>query len=313
MFHLSARLDHAMMSSAVNRQRGLRSQRLDTRWIDSSVGCIRVFDSGGDKPCIVMSPDGPNVIEHYDAVITLLSEHFRVICFDMPGFGFSSPSKNYAHTLGHGARAIEAVMNQRAVKSATLAFSCANGFYAIRFAQLNPSRVDRLVLSQTPSLAAMHRWTERIVPSILKVPLMGQILSRVFRKKMAHGWYRVALPKKTPTEPYQRISAHSLRCGGCFSLAGVVQGLLRESSDTNRLKDVPCTVIWGGNDRSHSRTLPASLLDDVPHAQFILMDECGHFPDLENSQMFVQIVLQVAGLSHISPQTVGLDGLGVEG
>jgi pimeloyl-ACP methyl ester carboxylesterase len=99
---------------------------------------------------VVFVPDGPNVIEHYAGLILALSERLRVVCFDMPGFGHSLPR------LEQGANTVLAVLDRLDIRSATLAFSCANGFYALRAARLAPGRVSSLFLSRTPSLDAMH-------------------------------------------------------------------------------------------------------------------------------------------------------------
>jgi pimeloyl-ACP methyl ester carboxylesterase len=290
----SARLDALLSAGAVRRARRETGQdaALPTRWVNTTQAAIRVFDSGGDKPCLLLSPDGPNVIEHYAQLIALLVPHYRVLCFDMPGFGFSAPESDYDHSLQRGAQAMLELMDQLAVVKATLALSCANGFYAIRVAQTAPERVERLVLSQTPSLQAMHRWTDRVVPRVLKVPLLGQLVSRLWRQKMAASWYRIALPKATDKAPFHRVSQTALRCGACFSLAGVVQGLLREPADAARLQGMACTVLWGTQDRSHKLTPPNAILHDVPHAQVIVLENCGHFPDLEDPQRFVQTLLQ---------------------
>jgi pimeloyl-ACP methyl ester carboxylesterase len=138
----------------------------------------------------------------------------------------------------------------------------------------------------------MHLWTDRVVPKVLKLPLLGQLLSRMFRQKMAAAWYRIALPKTTDAKPFQNVSRHALRCGSCFSLAGVVQGLLREPKDSARLQTIPCTVLWGVQDRSHRFTQPNAILRDVPHAQVVVLEDCGHFPDLENPRRFMQVLLK---------------------
>jgi pimeloyl-ACP methyl ester carboxylesterase len=292
MAKLSAGLDAWLSAGAVRRARLASKTALSTRWADTEQGAIRVFDSGGDKPCIVLSPDGPNVIEHYAELIALMKPHYRVLCFDMPGFGFSAPASAYDHSLQCGAKAILELMDKFGIAKATLALSCANGFYAIRVAQIAPQRVERLLLSQTPSIEAMHLWTDRVVPKVLKLPLLGQLMSRMFRQKMATAWYRIALPKSTDVKPFQSVSHHALRCGSCFSLAGVVQGLLREPTDSARLQAIPCTVLWGAQDRSHRFTQPTAILRDVPHAQIVVLEDCGHFPDLENPQQFMQVLLK---------------------
>jgi pimeloyl-ACP methyl ester carboxylesterase len=266
--------------------------RLRTHTVDTAAGALRVFDSATTgKPCVVLVPDGPNVIEHHERLIHLLSPHLRVVCFDMPGFGFSVPRPSYAHSLDQGAHAVLEVLDRLGIGCATLAFSCANGFYALRASRLAPPRVTSLFLAQTPSLAAMHRWTERAVPSILRVPIVGQVAAWQFRRKAAQAWYGIAVPSKADRESFRATARHAFRCGACFSLAGVVQALMKESPSALQHTDTPCTMVWGAQDRSHRHTTPASLLDCVPNAEIIRFEECGHFPDLEQPERYAQLLL----------------------
>jgi pimeloyl-ACP methyl ester carboxylesterase len=240
---LSARVDSLLADYSSKKRKGIPAN-LPTLNIKTSVGFVRAYDSGGEKPCVVFVPDGPNVIEHYDRLIELLIPFVRVVCFEMPGFGYSFPNANYRHSLDQGAAAVLGVLDCLSIKRATLAFSCANGFYALRAAQTAPERVSHLVLSQTPSLNAMHWWTDRIIPWPLKIPVVGQIAAWLFRKKAAYHWYHVALPKAAETQPFQDKAINALSDGACFCLAGVVQGLCREREAS--LSDVatPLTRIF---------------------------------------------------------------------
>lgn len=201
---------------------------LPTFRVKTSVGAVRVYDSGSTKPCIVFVPDGPNVVEHYEVLIGLLVQRFRVVCFDMPGFGFSFPRSSYRHSLVEGANAVLGVLDGLGIETAALAFSCANGFYALQTALVAPERITRLILSQTPSLTAMHAWTYRNIPRPLRIPVIGQVAAWLFRRQAAHGWYGRALPRTTDVQLFRRTAHNALSSGGCFCLAGVVQGLMRE-------------------------------------------------------------------------------------
>ena len=293
------RLDYWLSGHAFRRAAALPEAALlqgGLRFVETAAGRIRVVDSGTPGPVILFVPDGPNVVEHYQALMASLSTHHRVICFDMPGFGFSLPAATYAHSLDQGAQAVLQVMNGLRIERATLAFSCANGFYAMRVAGLAPQRVAGLVLSQTPSMEAMHAWTARVVPKPLRWPVPGQLIGWLARRKAAASWYRIALPAGTDRKPFYLVANHALRCGGCFSLAGVVQGLLRESGVSLKNVQTPCTVIWGAQDRSHRHTQPDSLLGLLPHARFVRFDDCGHFPDLEQPERYANILMNaVAG------------------
>ena len=260
--------------------------------INSSTGRIRIFDTSTEKPCIIFTPDGPNVIEHYSQLTELLSADFRVVCLDMPGFGLSFPAYSYSHRLDEGALAILEVLNYLQIKKATFAFSCANGFYAIRAAQLAPEKVSSLFLAQTPSLHAMHKWVKRNVPSIISIPVIGQITTWLFKNKVIQSWYKFVLPKSVNHKNFLNPSPHGRPKDACFCLAGVVQGLKTESISSLKLQNTPCTMLWGLSDKSHKSTNPNSLLECIAHAKIIEIEDCGHFPDVENPQRYVAFLRQ---------------------
>ena len=262
-----------------------------TRLLQTRRGRLRVFDTGGKGPVLLMVPDGPNVIEHHAQVIERLAPHARVICFDMPGFGYSRPPFGYAHTLEQGAQTVLAVMDALGVDVASLLFSCANGFYAIAAARLAPRRIRRLLLCQTPGISAMPAWTLRNVPRPIRTPLVGQVLMRGARRKFAHTWYGMAMPDKPQRDEFRSVADHALTHGGCFCLAGVVQGLGHASAAQLTGVKQPTTLLWGDSDRSHRHTRAESLLELLPRAQIRHLPDCGHFPDLEQPQVYVELAL----------------------
>lgn len=270
-----------------------RGHGLKTHMVSTPVGAVRVSDTGTEKPCVVIVPDGPNVIEHYQELIEILSPSLRVVCFDMPGFGHSLPSGSYTHSLDQGARAVLGVLDSLNIESASLAFSCANGLYAIRAAYLAPQRIRSLVLAQTPSLASMHAWT-KVIPWPLPVPVIGQFVAWLARKNFARIWYPRALPRSTDAEPFTQKAMNAFATGSCFCLAGVVQGLCREHSNALKQISTPCTMVWGDQDRSHRKTDPKSVLSSVPKANIVYFEDCGHFPDIEQPKRYAALLLDQA-------------------
>lgn len=262
-----------------------------TRMVDTRAGRIRVVDTGGKGPVLMMVPDGPNIIEHHAAVIELLRPHARVVCFDLPGFGYSKPPLNYRHRLQDGAAAVLAVMDALDIREAALHFSCANGLYAIAAAKLAPQRIRRLLLCQTPSMQSMRDWTQKNVPKPLQLPVVGQVLMRATRRRFASIWYGIALPDKSRFDEFLAPADHALTHGGCFCLAGVVQGLsVAQDGELEGVK-APTLLVWGDRDRSHRKTRAESLQDLLPHARVEHFADCGHFPDLEQPQRYAELAL----------------------
>jgi pimeloyl-ACP methyl ester carboxylesterase len=262
-----------------------------TRVLDTRAGRIRLRDTGGKGPVIVMTPDGPNVVEHHAEVMSLLAPHARVVCFDMPGFGFSAPGRRYGHSLAQGSAAILAVMDALDIREAALSFSCANGFYAIAAARQAPARFRHLLLAQTPGFSAMPAWTDRNVPKAIRTPVVGQLLNRVVRRKLAHTWYGMAMPDKPQRKEFRATADAALAHGACFCLAGVVQGLGRATADELAGVKAPATLLWGDSDRSHKHTRAESLHELLPQATIRHLPECGHFPELEQPRAYAELAL----------------------
>lgn len=242
------------------------------------------------KPVIISVPDGPNVIEHHENLVAGLSKNFRVICFELPGFGFSFPSFAYDYSLDQSAKVILQLMDILNVETAALALSCSNGFYAIKAAQIAPGRITHLFLSQTPSLHAMKKWKDDTIPKILMYPVIGQLANALMEKKLAKAWYRSALPKDADITDFQSMALNALKNGGCFCLSGLVQGLGKDMNSELSQTAVPSTQIWGKMDFSHRRTDGKSILEHLPHCETIEFDSCGHFPELENTHDFVKLI-----------------------
>jgi len=258
--------------------------------IETDYGSVRVLDTGGNKPAIVNVPDGPNVIEHHEYLIKKLSRRFRVICFEMPGTGFSFPSPRYDYSLQKTARIILNVMDLLKVGRASLLFSCANGFYAIKAAELSPERFIHLFLAQTPSMHAMKEWVGVTIPGLMTFPVVGQLANSVLEKKLAEHWYSHALPKGTDVSRYRTVALKALDSGSCFCLSGLVQGLSRELEVSLSAFDVPATLVWGAKDFSHRHTDSSSIYEHLPGCELITFDHCGHFPELEDTPSYVKLV-----------------------
>lgn len=278
---------------AGRRRRAARAWPDEMRWIDTAAGPVRVRDTGGDRPPVVFAPDGPCTVEHYDRLVDLLRDDFRVVVFDLPGFGFSAPDAGYGHRLEEGGRIVVAVLEALELPPATLALSCVNGFYALAAARMAPGRVVRLMLCQTPDTTAMKTWAARTIPSPIETPVIGQLLNYFSRRRLARIWLRMAVADSAQRPPFLDTADGALRQGGCFCLAGVVQGMLSTRDDNPLLHvppSVPVTLVWGRADRSHRRTDPQSLRAHCPHLDVVTFDEAGHLPDLEAPERYAALL-----------------------
>jgi pimeloyl-ACP methyl ester carboxylesterase len=279
----------AGMRGRKRQEKSLRSENM--KLLATQAGLLRVLDTGGHRHPLLIVPDGPCVIEHYADLIDLLSSDFRVVCFDLPGFGFSYPSLKYNFSVSQTAEVLIEIMDLLGISYASLSFTCANGYFALHLAKKYPNCVSHLVLAQTPSFQFMRQWNERIIPKILHVPYLGQAIVAGLSRKFSSRWYDKALPQKSEYKPqFIEYADQALKSGGCFCLASLVQGLSRtKDSEVNEVS-VSTLLIYGNRDLSHRHTDFTSLREYAPKAEIIKFQGCGHFPDLERPKEYSEHV-----------------------
>ncbi len=271
------------------RKRGAHESGM--RYVHTKAGQLRVIDTGGSEPVLVLTPDGPCVIEHYDGLIKRFSEQFRVICFDMPGIGFSFPSYVYRFRIAESVDFIVELLDTLSVQKAVFAFTCANGFIAMNLAKRYPQRVSHLVLAQTPSFHGMRKWVDRNIPKPLHVPYVGQVINVVKVEFFATRWFDLALPRGSEHKgDFVAQAQKAIHAGGCFCLASTVQGFLHGQEDDVRGVQCPTLAIHGDSDFSHKHTDFRSITDQIPQAQVMAFPGCGHFPNLERLSEYVDHV-----------------------
>lgn len=263
----------------------------DIQLLKVSIGQIRLLDTKAGKQTILIIPDGPNIIEHYFPLVDKLRKSFRVIIFDLPGFGFSTHNGSYDYSFHKTNQLILELLDLLHLPKINLVFPCAGGFYGLSFTQTYPEKVNQLILIQTPSLGEMKKWTERIVPNYLKKPYLSQLLMPFVETKFADKWYDYALPKEIDRSPYKAIALQGIKDGGTYCLCSLTQGISSEMNKDFRIDStIPMTLVYGTKDFTHKNTNFESILQYHAKADLIAFENCGHFPDLEQSDKFTRLL-----------------------
>jgi pimeloyl-ACP methyl ester carboxylesterase len=272
------RLDTARALLAGDAARAVRADGF--RLVPTAAGAVRVRDSGGPGPVVVLACDPPTVLEHYDELYAELVPAHRVVVLEMPGFGFSRPARGFCFAPDDYAAVVEEVLDHVGAGPCTLAFGCVWTFVAVRVAARRPDLVRALVLVQAPGWADEVAWARRIDSTgAVRTPLLGQALLAVAPGPVAERWYRTALPPGRAVEPFARPARAALRSGALFCLASLTQAWFPGPHRPAGVVRQPAVLLWGAADRTHRRSTPQR--DDVPGARLVVVDGAGHFPELE--------------------------------
>ena len=290
---LASRLDRGPIASLLVRPDWpwALAQRPGVARVELSCATLRVRSASGVGPPIVFLIDPPNTVEHYDALIQILAQQARVVCVELPGFGFSTPGPTFDFGIQAYTLAIEELLRALKLEACTVVGSCVWAYTALALADRAPELVHSLVLTQSPCWADELRWSHRIDRrGIVRTPIVGQLAMYAGRTRAARRWYQSALPAGIDQQPYLEPALAALDHGSRFALGSLCQAWFR--SGLPEFASVPqsARLIWGNADRSHRRSRAHSLREFLPNAECLTFEGCGHFPELEAPQRFAEVL-----------------------
>jgi pimeloyl-ACP methyl ester carboxylesterase len=229
-----------------------------------------------------------------------LSQHFRVICLDATGHGFSPPSP-CATVSGHQAIELQHIVQTLAnTQPAVLIGESLGALTALLVAQKNPSLIERLVLinipifpRQLPStgmrlLASIPidlvRWFDQRQLVRPFAPIVRQV-TRILREEVVFD------PNTITDEEIYWLTYPYIHFPGTISqfALNLQQGAqeidrlyqnqpnlitsIQQSLDT---VTQPTLILWGEQDRWFPVEDGKQLCDRLPHAQLEIIPRCGH-------------------------------------
>jgi len=242
-------------------------------------------------PTLVIIPDPPVMIEHYATLVESLRNHCNVLLFEMPGFGFSLPKRNFKMNSDDLNEIYAIFLKTIDKRPYILNFPCLSGLSATYLIHNHPDLACGLILTQTATKAHSMNWRKTVDPkNILGTPVLGQLLLRSQRKNMTRGWFKAVLHKKELLNPYSDICNDAYNHGACFCLASGLQGLVTPKLPEHEPVDTPALVIWGMHDKTHRKTIKQDTLKLAKEAQMEEFKQSAHFPDLEEPDKFTESV-----------------------
>lgn len=229
--------------------------------------------------------------------LPLAENGFRVIVPDLIGFGFSDKPRSGAYTFEAQARMIIRLMDHLGLEQATLVGSSYGGAVSATCALDYASRVSRLVLigavsNDEPVRQPLARLVTAPVVGDLVTPFMvdSRRLSRWRQKKKI---YATSSPLVYDEE---RLKAHHRPLRAASAHRAVLRTLrnwsaVRIEQEAHRIKQ-PALLVWGENDTEIPLQHGERLQETMPDARLVVFRHCGHLPQEEYPQEFVEVVTE---------------------
>jgi pimeloyl-ACP methyl ester carboxylesterase len=253
---------------------------------------LHVRDSGPrGAPAVILLHGLGSSLHTWEPWAAVLSAKYRVIRYDLPGFGLTGADPTGDYTQARGMDVLEGLMDRLGIKSASLVGSSMGGRLAWNLAARSPARVDKLVLISPDGFASPGFDYDKApaVPAVLK--LMKHVLPRfMLRTNLVPAYADPArLTEATVTRYHDMLLAPGVR-GAMLDRMG--QTKLDPPEEMLRRITAPTLLLWGDNDAMIPVTNAADYLKVLPRAELVRLPALGHVPHEEAPERSVKPVLE---------------------
>lgn len=260
---------------------------------------LRLRDSGPrDGEAVIMLHGFGASLETWEKWAEALSARYRVIRFDLPGFGLTGPDPTGDYTDARSMQVLAGLMGQLGIDHASLIGNSLGGRIAWNFAAMFPERVNKLVLV-SPDGFASPGFDYGVAP---EVPLIMRALPYTAPRSMlkanlaaAYG-NPAALSEADVTRYHDLMLAPGVRRAILERMGQVV---LREPGPTLARIQAPTLLVWGERDGMIPISNAEDYLRFLPNATLARLPGLGHVPFEEDAvQSLVPVEAFLSGAAR---------------
>jgi pimeloyl-ACP methyl ester carboxylesterase len=212
-----------------------------------------------------------------------VSDHFRTYSFDFWGFG-ESRRKSTRETIQNYSDQVIRFLDELGIEQVQLVGHSMGGMVALKTSINHPGRISRVAAVGAPITGDSLSWLLKLVDR----PLLAELFAR-------QPWLRRAMFRfflgETNDPAVHEVIEDSVKSSSA-TLQRAVESMMRTDlrPELRRLR-VPTLIVHGGRDEIVNPN-QAELFDDVTVAQVVVMPESRHFPFLDESELFNDILLR---------------------
>lgn len=251
----------------------------------------------GDPPLILLHGAGAGATSFSNFVLNIppLSQHYRVLAVDQPGYGKSDAMVMTEPRNTVNARAVRDLMDKLGIEKATLVGNSMGGATALCFAVDYPDRLHKMILMGSGGTGATLFGQQ---PSE-----GGKALAACYHDQSFETFRRFfdimlfngkAVPDEVLRRRAESVSQPHLDAWK-QSMGGPQRNLMADLPNIQH----QALIIHGRNDRVVTPEAGIQLLSLLPNSQLHMFNRCGHWVQYEHADEFNRLLLDF--LEHDQP------------
>ena len=256
---------------------------------------LRMRESGRqDAPVVILLHGFGASLETWEAWAKCLSADYRVVRFDLPGFGLTGPDPTGDYSDRRTLDVLTALIDQLDVERVSLVGNSLGGRIAWKFAAAYPSRLSKLILISPDGFASPGLEYGKKP----ELPFLVRLLPYILPKALVRSSLAPAYgdPKNLTDGSLTRYRDLMLAPGVRDAMvARMGQIMLEDPTPLLRRIEAPTLILWGKEDAMIPFSNAADYVRDIPHATLLALPEVGHVPFEEAPEASIKPVEQFLG------------------
>lgn len=249
----------------------------------------------GSGPPLLLIHGLFDLLETWERLVPLLSDRFKVLAIDLPGFGRSRLPEAWEESLSGMIEAVVAFLDAKGIEKTSIVGSSMGGGIALGVAGRHPERVDRIVLlnpygfPSTPYAVevARSRILGRLLPYLLREPTLKRCAESIFRRSLHDPALITDALIERVTTPFSTLRQRR-------DLFRFLRGIsLEEMRNIDALLPQirqPVLILWGENDRWLTIDHANRLHKLLPHSRLTTFSDCGHLPQMDKPKEVAEAI-----------------------
>jgi 3-oxoadipate enol-lactonase len=239
------------------------------------------FEERGTGPALVLVHGHPFGRRMWAPQLASLSNAFRVIAPDLPGYG-ESPVYGPTIEMRELADTVLELMDALDVQRATVVGLSMGGLVAMELGLAHPERTNGLVLTATTAAPVTPEEAEtrlRVAAQLERDGMLGHTLEM--------GGQLFGPAARRDPELVGRVLAMMLATPPAGA-AAALRGRAERPPYDRLLRDlrVPVLVIAGDQDAYSTKEITDQLVESLPRPEVVILPGVGHLPNLEAPEQF---------------------------
>ncbi|MEO8043133.1 MAG: alpha/beta hydrolase [Acidobacteriota bacterium] len=221
---------------------------------------------------------------------------FHVVAVDLLGFGYSEKPSWFDYSITSQARMIARFMNRIGAGQAIIAGSSYGGAVAATLALDYPERVAKLVLVDT---VCNDNLKNHLILKLAAIPGIGEALtpflvdSRAFQRYRMRGTLAPANHALITDDRVESILRPLMAADAHHSLLATSRAWRANRIEQDaHLINQPTLIVWGEDDKVIPVDDGHKLHDSILNSRLVVLKNCGHVPQEEKSEIFVELVTE---------------------